>query len=82
MIKIDLHKTLKSSNSTFELDVKMSVNKGDFIAIYGESGAGKTTILPPNSFFPLRASIYLLFAAFYNVCGFLTTVYPLTYLFY
>jgi len=45
MIKIDLHKTLKSSNSTFELDVKMSVNKGDFIAIYGESGAGKTTIL-------------------------------------
>lgn len=45
MIKIDLHKTLLSSDSSFELDVSLTAKKGDFIAIYGESGAGKTTIL-------------------------------------
>jgi molybdate transport system ATP-binding protein len=43
MLRFSLNKTHK--NSTFELDVTFELNKGDFLSIYGESGAGKTSIL-------------------------------------
>lgn len=45
MIKINLHKTLKSGESTFDLNLDFSVKKGDFVSIYGPSGAGKSTLL-------------------------------------
>ncbi len=43
MLRFNLNK--KHYHSTFELDVTFDLNKGDFLSIYGESGAGKTTIL-------------------------------------
>jgi len=43
MIKFKFNKTIKYSN--FELNVDFELQKGDFLSIYGESGAGKTTIL-------------------------------------
>jgi molybdate transport system ATP-binding protein len=43
MLTFNLNKT--HTNSAFELDVTFDLNKGDFLSIYGESGAGKTTIL-------------------------------------
>ena len=43
MLRFNLNKT--HTNSTFELDVTFELEKGDFLAIYGQSGAGKTTIL-------------------------------------
>jgi len=43
MLKFNLNKTV--TNSTFELDVSFELEKGDFLSIYGASGAGKTTVL-------------------------------------
>ena len=45
MIDVKLHKNLISSNKAFELDISFRVEKGQFISICGNSGAGKTTIL-------------------------------------
>ena len=43
MLTFNLNK--KHKNSAFELDVTFDLNKGELLSIYGESGAGKTTIL-------------------------------------
>lgn len=43
MIKIHLKKTFNTNN--FELDVKLNLEKGSFLAITGDSGAGKSTFL-------------------------------------
>lgn len=45
MIKFYAHKTLQTADGKLPLDVSFSVEKGQFITIYGNSGAGKTTIL-------------------------------------
>lgn len=45
MIKFYAHKTLQTADGKLPLDVSFSVEKGLFITIYGNSGAGKTTIL-------------------------------------
>jgi molybdate transport system ATP-binding protein len=45
MIKIDINKTLHGSSGNMPLDVKIKINKGDFIALTGVSGSGKTTLL-------------------------------------
>ena len=45
MIEIDVHKKLKSGSNSFELEAKLSAQKGQFITIYGNSGAGKTSVL-------------------------------------
>lgn len=45
MIKFYAHKTLQTADGKLPLDVSFTVNKGQFITIYGNSGAGKTTIL-------------------------------------
>jgi len=45
MIYIDFHKTLASHKSDFKLEASFTVNEGDFVAIYGNSGVGKTTLL-------------------------------------
>jgi molybdate transport system ATP-binding protein len=45
MIKFYAHKTLQTAGGKLPLDVSFTVDKGQFITIYGNSGAGKTTIL-------------------------------------
>jgi len=45
MIKLDVTKTLLSRENQFQLDCRFETNKGDLIAIYGESGAGKSSLL-------------------------------------
>jgi molybdate transport system ATP-binding protein len=45
MIELDFHKVLMSANGSFELNVDLSIQQGQFVSIYGGSGAGKTTIL-------------------------------------
>lgn len=43
MIHIDLQKTLKSAHGEMNLDIKITTEKGEFITLYGDSGAGKTS---------------------------------------
>ena len=45
MISAKLHKTLGSGRNSFALDVNFEVEPGNFVVLYGDSGAGKTTIL-------------------------------------
>ncbi len=45
MISLDLHKKLGSDGGWMPLDVELSVDKGQFVSLYGESGAGKTSTL-------------------------------------
>ena len=45
MIEIDIKKKLYGSSGEMELDVKLDIKDGEFIAVAGESGSGKTTFL-------------------------------------
>ncbi len=45
MIEIDIHKRLFGSNGEMELDINITIKRGEFLALAGESGAGKTTTL-------------------------------------
>lgn len=45
MITLDFCKTLNSSNGVMQLNIQCTLQAKDFIAIFGKSGAGKTTIL-------------------------------------
>jgi molybdate transport system ATP-binding protein len=45
MIQIQLQKELKAANGKMLLEVDFSIEKGAFVALYGASGAGKTSIL-------------------------------------
>ena len=45
MIVLNLHKTLQSAQGTMSLQLEMTVQKGQFVTLFGESGAGKTSTL-------------------------------------
>lgn len=45
MIQVDIKKELQASDGTMELDISFQVQENSLTTIYGESGAGKTSIL-------------------------------------
>ncbi len=45
MIKLDIKKRLLTAEGSFDLDVKLDIEAGDCLTLYGKSGAGKTTTL-------------------------------------
>lgn len=45
MIQIDAYKMLQTADGELPLDISLTIKKGQFVSIYGNSGAGKTTIL-------------------------------------
>ena len=44
MVDIDIHKTLKGKLGSFNLNIKLHIEKGKIIGIYGASGEGKTSL--------------------------------------
>lgn len=45
MIQFNAYKMLQTAEGELPLDVSFTIEKGQFLAIYGNSGAGKTTLL-------------------------------------
>jgi len=45
MLELDIHKKLQGSRGEMDLDVQLSIKEHDFIALSGQSGGGKTTLL-------------------------------------
>ena len=45
MFDIDIKKTLHGSNGEMNLKVNCCIKEGEFVAISGKSGSGKTTFL-------------------------------------
>jgi molybdate transport system ATP-binding protein len=45
MIELQLLKTLHTATGTHQLSLQTEIEQGEFVAISGKSGSGKTTIL-------------------------------------
>ncbi len=45
MISLDIKKRLKAAAGDMELAVKLEIERGELVTLYGESGSGKTSIL-------------------------------------
>jgi len=45
VIKLDIHKVLRAADGEMNLAVNIEISKGQLVTIYGDSGAGKTSIL-------------------------------------
>lgn len=45
MISIDIHKKLSGVDGNLDLHFNTTIREGDFVTIYGSSGAGKTSVI-------------------------------------
>lgn len=45
MIEIKINKKLKAGSSSFNLEVDTAINEGEIVTVFGDSGAGKTSLL-------------------------------------
>ncbi|MEL7005294.1 MAG: ATP-binding cassette domain-containing protein [Bacteroidota bacterium] len=45
MINLDVIKTLNDASGEMRLDIKLEIEEGSFVTLYGKSGAGKTSVL-------------------------------------
>jgi ABC-type transport system involved in cytochrome bd biosynthesis fused ATPase/permease subunit len=45
MIRFELHKQLTASDGQLQLAIEQTIEKGQFVGLYGVSGAGKTSTL-------------------------------------
>ena len=45
MIEFDLHKVLGADEGSMDLELRLSIDPGSFVTLYGPSGAGKTSTL-------------------------------------
>ncbi|WP_457750193.1 ATP-binding cassette domain-containing protein, partial [Sulfurimonas sp.] len=45
MLEIDINKKLYGANGAMNLEVNCAIKQGEFVAISGKSGSGKTTFL-------------------------------------
>lgn len=45
MVKISLQKKLLASNGEMQLDIDIEIERGTLVTLYGDSGAGKTSVL-------------------------------------
>lgn len=45
MLEIDISKTLTAANGSMKLEVSLEIPRSSRVAVYGESGAGKTSLL-------------------------------------
>lgn len=67
MIRFSLEKKLQAAGGEMSLEVSAEIAPGDFVTIYGESGAGKTSILrmlsglmqPDKGFIEVNGKIWL-----------------------
>jgi len=45
MMEIDVHRKLQGANGSFDLHFRAKIEDGEFVTVYGPSGAGKTSAL-------------------------------------